>query len=247
MISVAMAAYNGEKYIKAQIDSILSQIGREDELVVSDDGSCDATCAIIESIAGGDSRIKLIRNRGKGVILNFENALLHCRGDIIFLSDQDDIWLPGKVETVSRAIQSGANLVLTDAIVADENLKPINDSFYGFNKSKKGIMNNLLHNSFHGCTMAFDSRIKDIALPISKRVPMHDIWLGHLAMLFGKVCYLPEKLVIYRRHEKNATGYEKSPIWQKFWWRACIVFPVATRAIKLMLTGTGAHRPRLFA
>lgn len=89
MISVCMATYNGTKYIQEQINSILSQFGENDELVISDDGSKDDTCSIISSYQ--DSLIKLLFNKGKhGFIGNFENALSQCKGDYIFLSDQDD-------------------------------------------------------------------------------------------------------------------------------------------------------------
>ena len=90
MISVCMATYNGEKYIQEQIDSILCQLSKDDELVISDDHSTDATCDIIKSY--NDRRIKLFLNElAKGVTHNFENALLHSKGDIIFLADQDDV------------------------------------------------------------------------------------------------------------------------------------------------------------
>ena len=99
MISVCMASYNGEKYIKEQIDSILKQLSDEDELVISDDGSTDNTLSVIQSIH--DKRIKLIHNQGEhGYSRNFENALKNSKGDYIFLSDQDDVWKDNKVETI---------------------------------------------------------------------------------------------------------------------------------------------------
>lgn len=232
MISVAMASYNGARYIREQVDSIMTQLDEGDELIVSDDGSTDDTVPIIQEYETKDSRVRLIRNPGKGVVSNFENAVKECRGDYIFLCDQDDVWVPHKVKTIMDAFRNGADLVLSDAVVGDENLHTLYDSFYAFNHSKPGMMRNIIHNSFHGCTMAFNKKIKDIALPFSRKVPMHDIWLGQLAMLFGKVAYLPDKLVLYRRHGGNATGYQKSSLWQKFAWRACIIFPVAGRAIK---------------
>ncbi len=235
MISVAMASYNGARYIREQMDSILMQLNPEDELIISDDGSTDDTVQTVQEYTAKDGRIRLIRNPGKGVVSNFENAVKACGGDYIFLCDQDDVWVPGKVKTVMDAFRGGADLVLSDAIVADENLHTLHDSFYAFNRSRAGMLRNILHNSFHGCTMAFNKKIRDIALPFSRSVPMHDIWLGQLALLFGKVTYLPDKLVIYRRHGGNATGYQKSSLWQKFWWRACIVFPVFTRAVKQLI------------
>lgn len=95
MISVCMATYNGEEYIKEQLESILCQLGEMDEIIISDDGSTDNTLNIIESY--NDSRIKIHINTGKhGFVYNFENALQKAKGEYIFLSDQDDIWLPEK-------------------------------------------------------------------------------------------------------------------------------------------------------
>ena len=103
MISVCIATYNGEKYIKEQLDSIIPQLGHEDEIVISDDGSSDSTLDIINSI--NDERIRITVNQGKhGVNSNFNNALLHAKGDFIFLADQDDIWLSGKVAECLKAL-----------------------------------------------------------------------------------------------------------------------------------------------
>ena len=96
MISVCMATYNGEKYIRQQICSIISQIGEGDEVIISDDGSTDSTLDTIRSMA--DSRIRIVKGPcRRSPTLNFENALSHAQGDYIFLADQDDVWLPGKV------------------------------------------------------------------------------------------------------------------------------------------------------
>ena len=97
MVSVCMATYNGGKYIKEQIDSILGQLSNNDELIISDDNSTDDTVDIINRIS--DSRVRLFFNKQKGYTNNFENALKQVRGDIIFLSDQDDIWMDNKVNT----------------------------------------------------------------------------------------------------------------------------------------------------
>jgi len=98
-ISVCMASYNGEKYIRQQIDSILPQLGESDELIISDDSSTDDTISVVKSI--NDNRIKLIKDQKfKSPVSNFENAIKNATGDFIFLCDQDDIWQPNKVESV---------------------------------------------------------------------------------------------------------------------------------------------------
>ena len=99
-VSVAMAAYNGAPFIGNQIESILSQLKEGDELIISLDPSSDNTEEIIRAFAKRDRRIKWLRGEGKGLVNNFGNAIRHCSNDIIFLSDQDDLWKKGKVDIV---------------------------------------------------------------------------------------------------------------------------------------------------
>ena len=105
-ISVAMAYYNGGTYIEEQMDSILSQLGEKDEVIVSVDGASDGSKPLLLKMAEVDSRIHIVKGPGKGVVRNFENAIRHCNGDIIYLSDQDDIWKPDKVEKVNYAFSN---------------------------------------------------------------------------------------------------------------------------------------------
>ena len=113
-ISVAMAVFNGEKYIKEQILSILKQLNKYDELVISYDKSSDNTYRIISELAIRDNRIKIFSGSSCGIIKNFENALRHCKNDYIFLSDQDDIWLDNKVSYVINELKkSDASVILT--------------------------------------------------------------------------------------------------------------------------------------
>ena len=100
MISVCMATYNGERFIVGQIRSILSQLNADDELIISDDGSTDDTTILIEGI--GDKRITLLNGGFHSPIKNFENAIKHAKGDVVYLSDQDDLWLPGRVEAALK-------------------------------------------------------------------------------------------------------------------------------------------------
>lgn len=130
MISVCMATYNGGQYLKAQIDSILNQLSVNDELVISDDHSTDNTCAIIKQY--NDSRVKLVLNElTKGVTHNFENALLHSNGDIIFLADQDDIWLPTKIKELSQFLLHGDYDVVTgNCALTDSKLNVLQSEYY---------------------------------------------------------------------------------------------------------------------
>ena len=118
MISVCLATFNGEKYIYQQLSSILSQLSDIDEIIVSDDGSADKTIEIVKSIK--DKRIKLFHNPYRqGIIHNVENALRESKGNIIFLSDQDDVWLNNKISVCLQHLQC-ADLVISDCYVTDE-------------------------------------------------------------------------------------------------------------------------------
>jgi len=202
-LSVCMATYNGEKYIRAQLESILKQLSEKDEIIISDDSSTDGTIGIIKSF--GDKRIRLYEDdHFRSPIFNFENALKKASGDIIFLSDQDDIWLDNKVEVITKLLHS-YDLVVSDCIVVDENETVLDDSFFKLRGSGPGIIHNLIRNSFVGCCMAFSRRILEIALPFPKKIEMHDMWIGIIGELFGKIYFCKEKLVKYRRHDGNVS------------------------------------------
>lgn len=227
MISVCLATYNGAKFIREQLLSILSQLGPRDEIIISDDGSTDRTFAIISEL--NDSRIRIIKHikttvyprRFDYVTHNFENALRHASGEFIFLSDQDDVWLPGKVDTMQKELQNHL-LVLSDCKVADASLHTIHDSYFKLNGLRTGILRNLIRNSFLGSCMAFRRELLDKALPCPRHSVPHDIWLGLLASYYGKVSYLPVPLMIYRRHEATVSAScDKSffPFWFKIHYR----------------------------
>jgi len=228
-ISVAMATYNGQKYISEQIESILDQLNENDELVISDDNSNDSTIEIIKGYMDKDSRIKIYFNNEKGIISNFQNAISRCHNGIIFLSDQDDVWLDNKVETIKRYFsEKDLTLVISDAYVVDSNLKMIQDSFYKIRKSRKGILKNITKNTYIGCAIAFRSELKEKILPIPDKVPMHDVWIGIIAEKYGHVKFIPEKLIYYRRHESAATNYKSSLI-QKLKWRENLIVELYKR------------------
>jgi glycosyltransferase involved in cell wall biosynthesis len=209
MISVCLACYNGSKYIEEQLKSILVQLSVDDEIVVSDDGSKDDTLNIIRAL--NDSRIKVIQGPAMAKpALNFENALKHALGDYIFLSDQDDVWLPNKVSTMMEALQAN-DLVVSDCRIVDANLQVISSSYYSQLTPKNGFLNNLIRNHYLGCCLAFRKRILDYALPFPKHVIMHDIWIGLCAEVYGKTGIVNEPLMLYRRHGENASpATEKS-------------------------------------
>jgi glycosyltransferase involved in cell wall biosynthesis len=204
-ISVCIATYNGGHYIKQQIDSILCQLSPADEIIISDDSSTDDTIAIIEGY--GDSRILLLKGQKfRNPVYNFENALKRATGDILFLSDQDDVWDSQKVK-VSLAYLEKSDLVLSDCVIVDNNMKSIERSFFDLNSSRPGFFKNLLlKNAYMGCCMAFRRQVINKAMPFPPKLPMHDLWIGLIAEIYFTPIFVPQKLVLYRRHLDNASS-----------------------------------------
>jgi glycosyltransferase involved in cell wall biosynthesis len=208
MVSVCVATYNGERYIKEQIDSILCQLKDGDELIISDDGSIDKTYEILMGYT--DSRIKIIKNQNiHGFAHNFENALKHTSGDYIFFADQDDIWLPNKVDIITPFLKRD-NLIMTDAFVTNEELE-IKGRLSQWRKYKKGYLRNLYKSIYLGCTMAITKKIKEYCMPFPENIQAHDAWIGFLCELKFNVIYIDKPMILYRRHQNNLSSVgEKS-------------------------------------
>jgi glycosyltransferase involved in cell wall biosynthesis len=199
-----MATKDGARYLAEQLDSILSQLTSNDELIISDDASTDDTISIIQSY--NDIRIKLLCNHSsKGIPKNFEESLKASKGDFIFLTDQDDVWVSTKMETMLRQLAK-YDLVISDCVIVDDQLKIKTDSFFSWNNSGKGLIKNIFRNSYMGCCMAFSRSVLNRALPFPKDIPMHDFWIGLIGELYFKVCFTPEILVYHRRHSGNASS-----------------------------------------
>lgn len=234
MISVCIATYNGEDIILTQLKSILPQLGKEDEIVISDDGSQDDTVDRILSL--NDSRINIIKGPCLGsAIPNFENALQHCKGDYIFLSDQDDKWMPHKVETCMKKFEEGYACIVTDSVVTDMDFNVINPSFNQLNHMHPGRYYNLLvKNSYLGGSMAFTREVLQKSLPFPKDIPMHDIWIGNIAAFFFNVCFIPQTCSYLRRGDHNATntaGKSNYSLWKKIGLRWAVVKDLLKRAV----------------
>lgn len=214
-VSVAMATYNGEKYIKEQIKTILQNLQENDELVISDDGSNDNTIDIIKNF--NDKRIRLLDGPRKGLKQNFNNAIKNTTGDYIFLSDQDDVWMPDKVSKMLEIFRKNDYILIQhDAIVVDESDNIIFNSFAEHRKVKTGIIKNLIKNSYHGCCIAFKSDLKVKILPIPNNIYLHDQWIGMVAELEGKTYFFDEKLIKYRRHSENNSSFKHLPVRKMF-------------------------------
>ncbi len=222
-ISVALAAYNGEKYITEQLCSVLSQLSQGDEIVISLDPSTDGTEAAVKSL--NDSRIRIVNGEGKGLIKNFENAIKNCSNELIFLCDQDDIWLPEKVETVKREFENDPSLLLVmhDARVTDSELNTTSESFFELRGTKTGIIKNIIKNSYMGCCMALRREALGFILPFPENLPMHDQWIGLACEKHGKVKLIDEPLILWRRHGDNSSKLQHESAAQMIKWRMSII------------------------
>ncbi|MEL5894001.1 glycosyltransferase family 2 protein [Bacteroides sp. GD17] len=201
--SVCIATFNGEKFIKEQLDSILCQLGVDDEIIISDDSSVDQTISIIESYK--DKRIKIFVNQKfSSPIYNFENAIMKSTGDFIFLSDQDDIWQSDKVEKMLPLLER-YDLVMSNARVVDASTEIIKEKLY-MKYPIKSFLYNLIRNPYTGCLIAFNRKALDYILPFPQKLPMHDSWIGLCCQSFSRVYFLDENLILYRRHGMNASS-----------------------------------------
>ncbi len=224
--SIAMATYNGAEYIKEQLDSIAAQTHLLDELVVCDDGSTDGTLLILEQFKNEALfPVRIYRNsENLGYTLNFSKAIGLCQGDIIFLCDQDDVWLPQKVNTVLTTFSEhpDAGYVFSDAVLSDENLAPIGNLWRRANFSNRRYENYVDGkqveailkggNFVYGNTLVFRARYCDIILPISSKSwsIAHDTWISLLLSATGvRGVAIPKELILYRQHTRQVTSASK--------------------------------------
>lgn len=235
-VSVVIATYNGEKYILKQLNSILPQLNSKDEIVIIDDCSKDNTIYVINSLQ--DNRIKLLSNSFNiGVKKSFERGLNQATNELIFLSDQDDVWQPYKVEAVKTKFSEDKDLTLihSDSAVINDKGNLISTSFMDqIGGYHSGLINNFIRNTFHGCTMVFRKDILSYCMPIPSKAPMHDSWIGLLSIYFGKVMYMSDALVLYRRHDNNVTKSSRENISKVIWWRIWLFVALFKRVMKIL-------------
>ena len=199
-----MATYNGEKYIAEQLKSILSQLQEQDEVIVSDDGSKDRTLDIVRSFH--DDRIKIYENELEhGFTKNFENALNHAEGEIIFISDQDDVWMKDKVRVMCEALKHW-QIVVHDATVTDGDLNVRFESFNTHYNLKQGFLRTLLRTRYTGACMAMRREFLEKALPFPENQNLcpYDYWFAYLGGYSHVLKLLNIPLILYRRHENTA-------------------------------------------
>ena len=224
MISVCIATYNGERYICCQLDSILAQIGENDEVIISDDSSTDGTVDIIRSYH--DDRIKLYKGQQfHSPIFNFENAIKHANGDIIFLADQDDKWLPGRVEHALKMHERGYDFVMcnTRTIYKDHTEEGWLDPF------SRPYWKNLLKPAYVGCTMSFKRELLNMVLPFPKSIAMHDLWMGLLAQRNFRCFFIDDPLIEYNRHEESFVARHPMSTYTRIKYRVNMLWQVLKR------------------
>lgn len=216
-IDILLTTYNGEKYLKEQIDSILSQTYTNFRLLISDDCSKDSTIKILKEYEQKDNRIKVfLQEKNLGYVKNFEFLLTKVENEIYALSDQDDVWNNDKVEkTYKKLKEEDADLVFTDLEIVNEKLETINSSFNDYmflsrkiKKYYKDYRLQYLYNCITGCTLMSKKKYleKIIPIPMDSKYVIHDTWIGLIVALNGKIAYLDEATIKYRQHGNNQVG-----------------------------------------
>lgn len=218
-IDVLMATYNGGKYLREQIESILNQTYKNIRLIISDDGSKDETVDIIKQYEKKDNRvIVFIQEKNLGYIKNFEFLLKKVENNFYMLSDQDDVWNNDKIElTYKKMKEDNSDLVFTDLEVVDSELNTIYPSFNEYMKLQRkivkydGVKRQYLYNCITGCTVLSKKEFIDklIPFPNESKYVAHDMWMGIVIAMYGKMSYLNEKTIKYRQHGNNQIGTEK--------------------------------------
>ena len=209
LVSIAMTTYNGEKFIKEQIDSLLHQTYKNLEIIICDDGSTDKTIEVIKEYEQKDKRIKFYQNeKNLGVLKNFEKAISLCSGEYIALCDQHDIWIKNKIEILLQEIGNNI-LIFHDDKLIDENGVIKEESFW----KKIGIKNHLenhykLYVNYYitGHSLFFKSSLKKSILPIPNDFYLFDLWPILIALKIGTIKQIDKQLVIWRQHDKNTSG-----------------------------------------
>lgn len=204
-VSIAMATYNGESFLQEQLDSFLRQTRLPDELVVCDDCSVDSTMEILEAFRGkAPFDVRIYRNKGNlGYKKNFEQAMAKADGDIVFLSDQDDVWLDHKIERVLGVFEERPDIwvVVNDAEIVGTNLERTGLRAQGQLRSAGLDVSQFLL----GCCMAYRSVLKPLLPPVPDALHGHDGWLNELANTLACRETLPDVCQLYRRHDFNTS------------------------------------------
>jgi hypothetical protein len=224
-VEVLLATYNGERFVREQIDSILAQDCQSLRILASDDGSHDATREILAKYSNRlADRFCLLEDQAPtgSAKLNFLRLMKSATGEYLCFADQDDVWLPGKVSTSFEAMRkleakygkTAPLLVFTDLRIVDIQLKTTHQSFWKqMHVDPKSIhrLEQLVGRSvITGCTAMINRSLLQLACRMPQEAPMHDRWIGMLAATMGAAAIVPEQTVLYRQHDSNVIGAAKS-------------------------------------
>ena len=206
-ISIAMATYNGAKYIKEQLESLVQQTRLPDEVIVNDDCSTDDTINILEKIKKtAPFPVKIYSNeKNIGFVKNFGLAIERCRGDVIFLSDQDDFWFPNRIDYIYRYFEKNpsALVIVNDAEITTEDLTPTGYTKFG---QKKAIGVSNKKKFITGCCTAFKADLIPIICPIPFNKYPHDAWIHSIGELLSGRMLTEKPLLYFRRHQTNTSN-----------------------------------------
>lgn len=209
-VSVCLASYNGEQYIKDQIMSIIDQFEEGDELIVSDDGSTDRTCEIVKSLMIKYPMISLYPGPKMGFSCNFGNAAIRAKNDIVMYSDQDDIWKSDKLAVICKYFEKHpeCTTILHSMATFDENIEEDTDIFPIVYHS--GVLCNFIKSSYWGCCIAVRRKFLQRFLPFRDYCVGHDQLTGLMSERFGKVAFLNKRLIHHRIHGDNTSLKRKT-------------------------------------
>lgn len=220
-ISIALCTYNGEAFLREQLGSISGQTLLPDEVIVCDDNSSDRTCEMIKDFAASAPfRVSLFQNSDNlGSTKNFEKVISLCSGDIIFLCDQDDVWMPEKIETIEAQFKNNpeVGLIFSDAELVGEDLLPLNKNLWDYTfpkrirrKARTGQFYKVLlaRNVVTGATAAFRSTFVPGFVPIPNHIPslIHDGWIALVISVSAEIVFLDKPLIKYRQHPGQQLG-----------------------------------------
>jgi glycosyltransferase involved in cell wall biosynthesis len=224
VISICMATYNGEQFLRPQLESILAQSNQDWQLLIRDDGSGDDTVRIVEDYAARlPRRIKLVADNGSrlGASLNFGKLLEYADTEYIMFSDQDDVWLPNKIELTLNAMKAAEQiypdkpiLIHTDLQVMDSELNIIADSMWSYQKLFPDVGDSLskimAQNVVTGCTVMINKRARAVSIPVPTEAIMYDWWIALNVCRYGKIVYVSIPSIFYRQHSMNQIGAQKA-------------------------------------
>lgn len=211
-VQILMSTYNGEKYIRTQLNSILEQDYRDITILIRDDGSTDQTCEIIKEYAEKYSNITWYAGENMGVQKSFFDLIqkANLEKDYFAFADQDDKWLPGKISRAVSILDTYSEnipvLYCSDKTIVDEELKPLKVTVSRVMK-KASFGNALVQDMCTGCTAVVNKELLNLMrIRIPKYVIMHDWWFYLTASCFGKVYYDEKSYILYRQHGNNTSG-----------------------------------------